>query len=114
MGRNKPAEQQAVEQETDKLLKDFSLKHSNFDGCVYYSIDNGKILIIAAYVDDLLILSDDKTKNIKLKVDLMRHLKMKDLGETRCCLGVRIQHDIKMGVIAINQQKYIENLLTRF
>ena len=31
-------------------------------GSVYYSIDNGKILIIAVYVDDLLILSNNKTK----------------------------------------------------
>ena len=39
---------------------------------------------------------------------------MKDLGEARSCLGVRIQRDRKMGVIAIDQQKYIDNLLSRF
>jgi len=74
------------------LLKEFEFKQSDFDPCVYYKINNGKILILAVYVDDLVVLSNDKKEKRKLKVHLMKYLKMKDLGEIHR-LGIRIQRD---------------------
>ena len=98
----------------DKLLKDFRFKQSNFDPCVYYKINNGKILIIAVYVDDLIILSNDQKQKRNLKARLMKQLKMKDLGEIHYCLGIRVQRDRTEGTISLDQQKYIENTLARF
>jgi hypothetical protein len=93
----------------DKQLKEFGFSQSSFDPCVYFKITNGKILIIAVYVDDLLLLSNDSKEKRKLKLNLM-----KGLGEAHYCLGIRIQRDRKNGVITLDQQKYIEQVLARF
>jgi len=98
----------------DQLLKDFEFKQSDFDPCVYYKINNGKILIPAVYVDDLIVLSNDKKEKRKLKAHLMKYLKMKDLGEIHHCLGIRIQRDQAAGTISLDQEKYIEQVLNRF
>jgi len=98
----------------DRLLKKFELKQSDFDPCVYYSVNSGKILIVAVYVDDLIILSNDQKQKRNLKENLMKHLKMKDLGEIHHCLGIRVQRDCVKGTISLDQQKYIEQILERF
>src|SRR5688572_5737299 len=98
----------------DKLLKDLGFLQSNFDTCIYYKNENGKILIIAVYVDDLLIFSNNKKEKQKLKVDLMKRLKMKDLGEAHYCVGIHIQRDREKGTISLDQEKYIEEMLIRF
>jgi Reverse transcriptase (RNA-dependent DNA polymerase) len=92
----------------DKQLKEFGFSQSNFDPCVYFKLNNGKILIIAVYVDDLLMLSYDKKEKRKLKMSLMKEFKMKDLAEAHYCLGIRIQRDRRNGVIILDQQKHIE------
>jgi len=84
---------------------------SNFDTCIYYRSENGKILIVAVYVDDLLILLNNKKENQKLKADLMKHLKMKDLGEAHTS---RLQRDHDKGTVLLDQEKYIEQMLNRF
>src|ERR1700733_3648096 len=98
----------------DKLLKELRFAQSNFDTCIYYNRENGKILIIAVYVDDLLILSNNKKEKQNLKADLMKRLKMKDLGEAHYCVGIHIQRDRDAGTISLDQEKYIEQVLNRF
>src|ERR1043165_4987933 len=98
----------------DKLLKDLGFVQSNFDTCIYYKSENGKILIIAVYVDDLLIFSNNKKEKQKLKADLMKRLKMKDLGEAHYCVGIHIQRDRDKGTVSLDQEKYIEEMLNRF
>ena len=98
----------------DKLLKELGFVQSNFDTCIYYRCENGKILIIAVYVDDLLILSNNKGEKQNLKADLMKRLKMKDLGEAHYCVGIHIQRDRDTGTISLDQEKYIEQVLNRF
>jgi hypothetical protein len=98
----------------DKLLKKLGFVQSNFDTCIYYRCEGEKILIIAVYVDDLLILSNNKEEKQNLKADLMKRLKMKDLGEAHYCVGIHIQRDRDTGTISLDQEKYIEQVLSRF
>jgi len=79
----------------------------------------GQILIIAVYVDDLLILSNNKKEKQKLKADLMKRLKMKDLGEAHYCVGIHIQRDSDKKTVSLDQdqyfqEKYASNMLNRF
>ena len=90
------------------------MKQSDFDPCVYYKVNSGRILFVAVYVDDLIILSNDKNEKQSLKEKLMKHLKMKDLGEIHHCLGIRVQRDRVAGTVSLDQQKYIEQVLGRF
>ena len=54
---------------------------------------NGKFCIIALYIDDLMILSNDLPSLRKKKKQLMSSFKMKDLGEIHWFLGLEITRD---------------------
>lgn len=82
------------------------------DTCVYYLIQGDKILIVAVYVDDLLVFANDDDMVTALKEQLMAQFQMKDLGYAEQVLGMRVtQAD---GRITLDQEKYIEQLLERF
>src|SRR5215216_4561184 len=72
------------------------------------------ITIVAVYVDDLIILSNDTTSLNKIKAELGKRFEMKDLGEIRFCLGIQVMRNRKERTIRISQAKYIENILDRF
>jgi hypothetical protein len=46
-------------QKIDKAMKKFSLEQSKYDTCLYNKFENEKILMVAVYVDDILIFSND-------------------------------------------------------
>ncbi|KAK9703101.1 Reverse transcriptase (RNA-dependent DNA polymerase) [Popillia japonica] len=79
-------------------------------------------LIIAVYVDDLLILSSDNklllSSDNKLlettKQRLQQKLKIKDLGVATEILGIRIARDFKKGTLQLDQSSYIEKILNKF
>lgn len=98
----------------DNVLKQFKLQNSEADPCIYYRKIGGKKLIVAIYVDDLLILSDDKTEERKLKKHLRQNFQMKDLGEVKNFLGMNIRRDREHGNIQIDQTEYIKSILKRF
>lgn len=97
-------------QKLDEALKKRGFRKSIADPCIYFS--NDLSIIIAIYVDDFLIfyrhINDlNQTKNFLHSV-----FKMKDLGEARSCLGMKI-HQHNDG-IDIDQSTYIEDILKRF
>lgn len=55
----------------DSVIKKFRLVQSNHDPNIYYKCGVNVLLIIAVYVDDLLILSNDIGQKEKVKTDLM-------------------------------------------
>lgn len=57
------------------------LTRSEVDPCIYYNVDNGSMLYVAVYVDDLLIFSSNQRVNRSLKSNLMHAIKMMDIGE---------------------------------
>lgn len=50
---------------------------------VFVKKDNLSLLIIALYVDDLLLFSNDKTQKLLVKKELMSKFEMQDLGKAR-------------------------------
>ena len=81
---------------------------------VYTIRDQNKMIIVCVYVDDLLIISNDREAKKLLKINLSKEIKIKDMGEIHHYLGMKITRDRDKGIIKVNQTKYIENLLKRF
>ena len=80
-----------------------------------YSRGKGfKQVILALYVDDLLILSEDINEVLKVKAALAQTFEMVDFGEVSVVLGMRITRDRERGVLCIDQEKYAEEVLRRF
>lgn len=84
------------------------MKKSTADPYVYINKSDEKVLIIAVYVDDLLIFSNNLAKEEHLRTHLNKHFKMKNLGDVKQCLSMTIEKDWQQGELYINQSKYID------
>ena len=71
-------------------------------------------VVIALYVDNLLLFGRDLGAIKDVKQRLQTVYKMKDLGEAKICLRIWIQQDWKNWTLTINQQIYIEKILKNF
>ena len=89
-------------------LEELGFKRSNADHGVFTKIIDGKLFLIAIYVDDfLLFLSNVETVN-------KRHFEMKDLEEASWILQMKIERlDMRLGVrtLSISQEQYILAIL---
>lgn len=97
------------------VLLEIGMSRSKVDPCIYYRIVNEQdILILTVYVDDILFFFNNEAtvKIIKDKMSTKFH--MKDLGEAKCCIGLRITHNTESNEISLDQSLYIEKVLTRF
>lgn len=91
-------------------MKDTGLTQSQADLCIYYNIEDNKMIIVAVYVDDLLLLSNDRMLTNKMKKSLMDSFNMKELGETHYILGMQIKRDHTKGKLWIDQEAYIKDI----
>ena len=84
------------------------------DDCIYVRREGGHLLIIALYVDDLLIACSDESMLSKTKNDLSERFKMKDLGESRIILGMDITRDRSARTLSVCQSRYAQKVIERF
>jgi hypothetical protein len=96
-------------------LKKFLLNKGDLNSdncpCVFIRKSNTNFCIISVYADDLNIIG-----HIKDIDEACNHLKkefeMKDLGKTKFCLGLQIEH-LQMGVL-VHQSAYANKVLEKF
>jgi Reverse transcriptase (RNA-dependent DNA polymerase) len=79
--------------------------------CIFIKRSISSFIIIAVYVDDLNIIGslEEIEKTAKL---LKNEFEMKDLGITKLCLGLQIEH-LHNGIF-VHQSNYIQKMLKRF
>ena len=95
---------------SEYLLKE-GYKNNIISLCVFIKISNLGFTIIAVYVDDLNIIGSPEEIENTAKL-LKNEFEMKDLGVTKFCLGLQIEH-LNNGIF-IHQSNYIEKILKRF
>ena len=99
----------------DSFMVGHGYTRTNADHCVYVrKFPNGKFVILLLYVDDMLIVGQDKGVIGNLKKDLFKSFDMKDLGLARQILCMQILRDKKAKKLWLSQEKYIERVLERF
>lgn len=96
------------------VLLEHGLNRSKSDQCIYYLIEKEDIIIVAIYVDDFLIFTNNGEREVNLKKTLFEKFKMKDLGKAASILGIRIIRNEISKTISIDQTSYIWELLKRF
>ena len=94
-----------------EFLVKIGFKRSNADTCLYVNSEHG--VVIAIWVDDILIAGKDAQNIAKVKKQLAGAFKMKDLGELSHFLGMRVTRTLD-GDISIDQSTYIKDILARF
>jgi Reverse transcriptase (RNA-dependent DNA polymerase) len=98
----------------DLALKKFGMNQSLVDPCVYFKVYGIKRTYLAVYIDDFMIFSNDLDTKSFLKSELKNRFQMTDLGEAKFCVGIRITRDREHGVIYLDQDRHILDLLAKF
>lgn len=98
----------------DAVLKTMDFQRSQTDQCVYWKRKSKGLVIIAVYVDDLLVLSNNKKLKEITKETLKTYFHMKDLGEVKKCVGMTIERNRNEGKIWISQTDYIKTIIEKF
>ena len=83
------------------------------DPCLYVSTD-GKSVIIAVYIDDILIAGRTDKRIAEVKTAIANRFDVKDMGELHYFLGVKVVQDLEAGTIWMGQPTYTENLVSHF
>jgi len=95
-------------------LHEFLIKigfiRSNPDTCLYVNDQN---IVIAIWVDDILIAGKDARNIAKVKKQLAGEFSMKDLGPISHFLGMRVTRTAD-GDVSIDQSTYVKDILARF
>lgn len=81
---------------------------------MYVLMGQSGMVLLALYVDDLLVAANNKALLEEVKQMLISQFKMKQLGELTYCLGVQVLRNRSLGTISVYQTKYIIDILSRF
>ena len=89
----------------DSFMTTHDFKRSNYDSFVYLKMsDDGLFVYLLLYVDDMLIVANDKEEIRKVKVQLNKEFEMKDLGTTKKILRTEIMRNRKAGKLNLSQK----------
>lgn len=80
---------------------------------MYVKHNNGSIVLLVLYVDDLLISSADMGSLNDIKKDLMNRLNIKDLGVASDFLEIRITRNRHKRTLSLDKSTYAEQILSR-
>uniref|UniRef100_A0A1X7STY0 Reverse transcriptase Ty1/copia-type domain-containing protein n=1 Tax=Amphimedon queenslandica TaxID=400682 RepID=A0A1X7STY0_AMPQE len=97
----------------DIQLKSMGFAQTKGDPCLYVSTD-GDPVIIAVYVDDILIAAVTDEKISEVKAAIAERFDVKDMGELSYFLGIKVVQDPTANTIWIGQPNYIESLISDF
>lgn len=91
-------------------LKDLGLKQSLREPCLFFSDD----LLIVLYVDDLVVCGESRIKIDKFKRELAGEFELRDLGEVRHLLGIKIEYDRERGSMNLSQPAKVNEILSDY
>jgi len=94
------------------FLKSIGFSPCAADSSVFFN--KNKDVIIAVYVDDLLLFGRDPIAISRLKISLNERFLMKDLGPVSYYLGVYIQRDRSQRTLSLSQTAYMDKVLNDF
>ncbi|CAA7060846.1 unnamed protein product [Microthlaspi erraticum] len=95
---------------SEYLLKE-GYKNDLISPCIFIRKFGKGFVIIAVYVDDLNIIGTPEEISYTVEY-LKKEFEMKDLGKTKFCLGLQIEHLVD-GIL-LHQMAYTEKILKRF
>ncbi|CAJ2671557.1 unnamed protein product [Trifolium pratense] len=99
----------------ESVMSEQGYKKTTSDHCVFVrKFSNDDFIILLLYVDDMLIVGKNISNIDRLKKQLGESFAMKDMGEAKQILGIRITRDRKEKKLWMSQEHYIKRVLQRF
>lgn len=96
------------------FCRELRMQRNSADDCMYRRSEGKHLLLIALYVDDLLIACNDMETLQTTKQDLCKKFRMKDLGDSHIILGMDIIRNRSERTLTLCQSRYAEKLISRF
>lgn len=95
-----------------KILLELKFESSRNDACLFIKSSGNDVILLATYVDDLIISSRSLSGIIETEQRITEHLRVKLMGSVEFILGWKVQ-DANDGVI-VTQSAYIRRVLKQF
>ena len=95
----------------DSRLVEFGLTRSQLDPSLYFNLKQQ--IYVACHVDDLLVTAPNKTLTA-FRRHLERHFTLSKSGTVNDFLGMQVDYDRVGGVLTLNQDAAVTNLLATF
>ncbi|MCO5609585.1 hypothetical protein L7F22_063815 [Adiantum nelumboides] len=84
------------------------------DANVYLRTGADSCLLVAIYVDDIILESGSLDAIHVAKLEFSTAFSMTDIGELKYILGIQVQHDRDNGIMRLSQRRYADLLLQHF
>lgn len=95
------------------LCNKLNFVRSSSEPCVYIKSNNNSIIIIALYVDDIILFSTcNLQEKLSIKQKLMKEFQITDLGPAQQILGMKLCKDNDK--ITLDQSSYIQRVLQKY
>ena len=91
---------------------DFKLAKCEASIWVYQKDDTR--VIVPVFVDDLLIVSPSAAESTRIKQELQKAFKLRDLGAANHFLGVLLVRDRQKRQMSLSQSTYAQEILERY
>ena len=101
-------------QKFDTYILGLGFVRSKVDNCVYSKQVGDHFINIVLYVDDMLLIGNNKDVIKKVKSKLSSKFDMKYIDATNFIQGMEIRRDHAHKMINLNQRKYVEMVIQRF
>ena len=101
-------------QKFDTYIWGLGFTKSKEDHCVYLKLIGDHVIYLVLYVDDMLLIGNDKEIIQDLKTQLFSKFDMKDLGAANYIMGMEIKRYWEKRKLWLNQRKYFKTILQRF
>ena len=98
----------------DAKLREMGFRQTPSDPCMYITSSEGKPLILAVYVDDIILAGKSEKLISEVKRKLAQYFEVKDLGILHHFLGVKVSYNEETGSVWIGQPRYTEKVLEKF
>jgi hypothetical protein len=98
----------------DTYMLGLGFTRSKVDHYVYFKLISDHLIYLVLYVDDMLLIGNDKEIIQDVKTQLSSKFDMKDIGAANFILGMEIKRDWENRKLWLNQRKYVETILQRF
>jgi len=98
-------------QKFHRFIQGPGFTRSKADHYVYFKLIGDRVIYLVLYVDDMLLVGNDKEIIQDLKTQLSSKFNMKDCGAVNYILGMEIKRDREKRKLWLNKRKYVETIL---
>jgi hypothetical protein len=98
----------------DTYMLGLGFTRNKEDHCVYFKLIGDYLIYLVLYVNDMLLIGNNKEIIQDVQTQWSSKFDMKDLDASNFILGMEIKRDRKKRKLWLNQRKYVETILQRF